>query len=391
MSDNVADQLQNYHRTKQNHFYWKGAVAALQELFTELNNWFRKLVSRCNDPIQYHLFPVDNINEELLVKLFEEDKTSVSTYEKFDDRVNENEEEDESCEGEVEYSEEDHDDDQEYEEDSTQLKNLNQMSMLENTLVDEPESEAWKMITENFLSSSKVTVDQLGEFTNAIFLGNYQRMIEPVTEFGTVKIQPLHGEHILKSLDLNGSTNGCIMNDIFDDISTILNVQDQSIYFGIETLMSLIDKKENYIEITNTTRKIFFPVLFKHHYTLRVINLTEGVIYYYDSMIGDKTEDPLYLQIMEVLQRSAKKCGIQINSQFQSIIALCPQQNNTYDCGIYAILNMFHPRSGENNGNLKYSYKNCYREMIRECLIKYKNVGRIATELMAAEENEKQE
>jgi hypothetical protein len=392
MSDNVAKKLQNYHQTKNPLLFWKGAVLALKELFTELNKWLMKLISKCNNSIEYNLYQYQvNINEDSIVKLFEEEKTSISTYEKFDDGVNENDEEDESCEGEEYDEREDNDEDNNEDEEvvEKELNNLNELSLLANTLIEEPKSDSWKMITDKFLTNSTITPEQLGEFTNAIFLGNHQWMMVPITEFGIVEKEQLNGERILKSLDLNGSTEGRIINNIFDDVSTILNVQDSSIYFGIDALTSLMNKPNNYIEIKETTKKIFFPILQDFHYTLRVINLNEGGIYYYDSMIAGKTEDHLYPQILETVQRSANHCGIKIHAEFRSIIAQCPQQNNTQDCGIYNILNMFHPDAGENNGNLKYTYKDTFRDMIQECLMMYKRGDRIINELMKVEEHEK--
>lgn len=91
---------------------------------------------------------------------------------------------------------------------------------------------------------------------------------------------------------------------------------------------------------------------------------------------GDPKSDQLFDGIQRILHASA---GIEISKDFRSVVvAKCPKQTNTRDCGIYTIVKMLHPAAGHDDGTLRYEYNDNIRELIRGCLQKNK----ITEELM---------
>jgi hypothetical protein len=255
-------------------------------------------------------------------------------------------------------------------------------SVLENTLVhdltQDENFEAFQKLLNHYHSETSVDVNIIPQLTNYIFLGKNISFLE-VTEMGIVKGSPLYGEQVLDTLNVSGCNVlkttkqlGWLSSAAIDDLTSMMNHNDQGKkYYGVDILKHLIENEEQSFQIDDDTVKVFFPTLFHNHYTLRIINMTQGIIYFYDSF-GEPENDQLFDDVMRILRQSAKKCRVEIPEDFRSVVPKCPKQRNTRDCGIYTILNMLHPEAGQNEGTLLYDYDDSYREYIRQSLQKYK-------------------
>jgi sentrin-specific protease 1 len=82
--------------------------------------------------------------------------------------------------------------------------------------------------------------------------------------------------------------------------------------------------------------KIFIPI--NQHWTLAVINVAKQQFEYFDSMIGKSQIDPKYVR--QILQRyiecEANVLQVPLNAHdWKLIVHDLPQQNNSYDCGVF--------------------------------------------------------
>lgn len=204
-----------------------------------------------------------------------------------------------------------------------------------------------------------------GSLSEYLFWGDSNEIIE-ITSYSTIKLSMRQAQMVLDSINIDGKTGGWLNSFAIDDIGKILREKNE-----INTYCNVIQNESSEFKFNSNSTKIFLPFLMNGHYTLYVINLKENSIYYYNSLEGDELDQ----NIQFIQQHINIKNNTSINFEF--IRAKCPKQLNTKDCGVYTILNMCHPKSGEGDGSINYNYDNNIREYVKESLRKNKIVKEI--------------
>lgn len=276
----------------------------------------------------------------------------------------------------------------------------NNISVLDNTkicdLTVKDCHDPWEIFLTNYEQKTKISSPE--EFSEYIFLGDDFHNIITLTKFGTVHMPLSAGEIILDSLTINGGTNGLLTNHTLSEIATLLHhhYSPLFVYYNVGFLNNLMNGGTKYLKFLKNyngtkTHKIYLPHYDSMHFTLYVVNLTNEnavEIYYYDSLAGEM-DAAIPAKIFEILKATSIKYQFNLPENYVAIKAQCPRQNNNTDCGVYTILNMYHPLSGENPGLLNYTYDDeSYRTLIRNSLLEAKVDLDIITKLRSGERDQ---
>lgn len=170
--------------------------------------------------------------------------------------------------------------------------------------------------------------------------------------------------------------NDQVINKYFDLVKKRNNELDKFSIHVFDTFFYTMYSSKGYDRVKNNTKKIdifsfkklMFPVNIDKHWLLICYDVSSKNMFYYDSVSLGKRDRVLKIlnKLSEylTLEYSAKKNQTFNSSELCFIDGESPEQNNSYDCGVFTCINGELFSRGKPSNNFNHTHINVYRQKI---------------------------